>query len=531
MSRKGMRYSAFDPADPPPLNMSTTELGFVSTLRNDAAAPRIAYVLNGGFRAYQPDMGIWTPQTQQQLCGILFAYAGDLHRRARDLAEKKSATAPRTEGATTALSEHNDRVLNYLGTTCKTESWARKTASVLASVLAHEQPMQESDFDSRANIVAFANCTIEIDYDTGGIRQHEHSPEFFLSRRCPRNFNPEASYAEWEAGLRRVYVHADGTPDTATITFLQRYFGHALSGKHDDRRSVFMGGHGCNGKTELLCALHKVFGDHQDDHGLAAWTTADKLICRTMYGNNSMYAARLVGARLAFADEVSDNRTIDEAAIKRLTGRLLEVEEKYKNPRGIRLRASLVIALNTLPTIKDTSEGMSSRLVCVPHNARFGKSDVVAMRKAAVQHDSFVADYAEWIVEREAEGIIAWCVQGMRDYLVEGNPASPAIVEATQAEIEDAKEGTPFGWFEDCALIEEGQTTRLSTAYESYCDYYRRQHGGRDRGMLSQRRFKRALMDMDVEVRKIRGEEGGAPKMRLVGIRIPPVLSTANFTP
>jgi phage/plasmid-associated DNA primase len=86
-------------------------------------------------------------------------------------------------------------------------------------------------FDRDPWLATVANGTLDLRLDrspdggaTALLREHRQADMLTrrLGKRMPLAYRPRATCPHWEAFLQRIFVKADGSPDTALIAYLQR---------------------------------------------------------------------------------------------------------------------------------------------------------------------------------------------------------------------------------------------------------------------------------------------------------------------
>ncbi len=108
------------------------------------------------------------------------------------------------------------------------------------------------DMDRDPALLTVLNGTVELLART---RLREHRREDLLTRLAPVLFDEGARAPVFEAFVERI------VPDAEVRAFLQRWFGHCLTGDTSEQVVVMEWGAGSNGKSTLLSCLGHVFGD------------------------------------------------------------------------------------------------------------------------------------------------------------------------------------------------------------------------------------------------------------------------------
>ena len=261
-----------------------------------------------------------------------------------------------------------------------------------------------------------------VDLRTG--KQRPGQPEDRISLHTPYGYDPEATCPLWEAALLDI---CSGSQEL--VDLLWRLFGYSLTGLVREHVMVLLVGAGRNGKTVILNVAKRVFG------GLAVELPTTALASKgERHGGEraSPDVAIMRDARMAICRESKRGLAWDEERVKRLTGgdplQGRDVYERYDR-EGWRNTAVLWLACNHLPNTQDDSPAFWDRILVVPFERRYRKTEDLRIRlqaqgcadgtvEDALLENEGVADLAleDTLIDQEAEGILAWCVRGAVEY-------------------------------------------------------------------------------------------------------------------
>lgn len=93
-----------------------------------------------------------------------------------------------------------------------------------------------------------------LDFRTGELRPHD--PNDFITKMTPVKYYRDARAPKFHEFLRRIM------PDAEIRSFLQRFFGYALTGDVSAQILPFFYGTGKNGKSTLVNTILKIAGDY-----------------------------------------------------------------------------------------------------------------------------------------------------------------------------------------------------------------------------------------------------------------------------
>jgi putative DNA primase/helicase len=185
--------------------------------------------------------------------------------------------------------------------------------------------------------------------------------------------------------------------------------------------------------------------------------------------------ARLWGARLVRIPETEDGARFARQIVKRITGRdVVAARHLYGKPFEYEPDYKLWFITNHLPSVPHTDEATWSRIHLIPFNVYRPKN----------KRDKKLKDK---MVRNELAGILAWAVQGARDWYREGLN-EPSVVRVAVAQYRD-KQDTLRGFInEHYHNSAKGMvlSTKMYATYEAWCQ-------GEELTAMSRRAFGLAL--------------------------------------
>lgn len=285
----------------------------------------------------------------------------------------------------------------------------RSNASVTAvSNLARANPasaVTHEAFDADRFLVGTPQGTIDL--RTGHLRPARRDD--MISRRLSCGpAEPGSQPQLWLNFLAEIFER-----DQATIAFLQRAAGYALTGATSEHKLLFLYGSGRNGKSVFLNTLLDIWGDY--GRRVAATTFLNSQTER-----HPTDIAGLQGARLAIASELPRGKTWDEAVIKDLTGgdrmtaRFMRQDFFEFEPQ-----LTLMIAGNTQPSFRGVDEAIRSRVVLVPFTVTIPPE----------RRDRDLPDK----LRAEGPAILRWCIDGALAWQDRGLDVPASIGAASKA--------------------------------------------------------------------------------------------------
>lgn len=332
-------------------------------------------------------------------------------------------------------------------------------------------------FDSDSNLFNLKNGTYDLQ---NHIFSKEHDRLNFITRQVPYNYDPGADCPEFLKFLGRLFRSMPDDTRAGMIQYIQKAAGYSLTGDVSKQIIFLLHGAGANGKSTLIEALRRLYGDYGTTISANTLTTA-----KTESVRNDI--ARLKNVRFVATSENAIDTTLDEELIKSLTGgdriaaRFLFQEEFIFSPQ-----LKLWWAFNHPPNIRDMTHSLWRRLKMIPFN------EIIPLEEQIPQHELLMK------FDKEMPGIFNWAVEGWRLVQAEGILDVPTISNAVQDfkdeqdllfeflkySCEDLREEISAG------LVKSEVITSLQVLYEEY-----KSVAGYDKkDVMSQRKFSKELV-------------------------------------
>ena len=222
--------------------------------------------------------------------------------------------------------------------------------------------------------------------------------------------------------------------------------GYCLTGSTREHALFFLYGTGANGKSVFLNVLSALLGDYASNAPMETFMDSGS-------ERHPTELASLRGARFVTAIETEQGRRWNESRIKTLTGgdkisaRFMRQDFFEYMPQF-----KLVIAGNHKPAIRNVDEAMRRRLHLIPFTVT-----IPPEKRDGKLTEKLLAERA---------GILAWAIEGCRQWLKLGLVAPPIVREATQEYFnnEDAIQE-----FEDELLVRDLQSqTAIAKIYGAW---------------------------------------------------------------
>jgi putative DNA primase/helicase len=199
------------------------------------------------------------------------------------------------------------------------------------------------------------------------------------------------------------------------IRYLQKCFGYALTADVSEKVVFCFFGSGNNGKTTLLEIIRFVLSEY------SAQVLIDTLMAHTSRESNTSMAdlGDLRGARFVTTSEAEEGQRLALGKLKYLTQGMGEIKacRKYENPIVFAATHKLFLDANHKPVVRGAEKAVWNRLKPVPF--------VVTIQTEEIDRALLEK------LKSEAEGILAWIVEGCRRWVRDGLGDPPEVVEAS----------------------------------------------------------------------------------------------------
>ncbi len=339
-------------------------------------------------------------------------------------------------------------------------------------------PVTADELDRHPMLLNCPNGTLDL--ESRELRPHRRDD--MLTKLCPTEFVPDAESRLWRKALLDIFDN-----DESLIAFVQRFFGMCLTGDVREQVVTFLHGDGANGKTVFLDAVMQTIGE---DYVIKA---ADEILMAKNSEVHPTAFADLFGVRMAVVMETDFGKKLSEGSLKALTGgdrvRARRMREDYWEFRPTH---KIVLCTNHLPHVSGTDHAIWRRILRIPFNVTFTEC-----KRTAKQPGFRVADkQLSRKLAAEREAILAWLVDGCRDWLENGLRTPEVMKKATE---EYRQHEDVLGRFlkEKCTFGsgKQVQSSNLYTAYKFWCE-------SNGETPLSLRQFADSLTDRKFERKK-----------------------------
>jgi len=255
--------------------------------------------------------------------------------------------------------------------------------------------------DTHPYLLNFENGIVDL--RTGELLPH--SRDYLITKMVCYAYIPTAQCPQFLAFLQR-------SVGSESVPFLQKCLGYSLTGITSEKLTFLCLGPTNTGKSTLLCLYRDLLGEY------AVLILIDCLFTKTEDNNSRADLADLFGVRFAISSETEETTRLREAKLKRITtgqGNIKAVR-KYQNPFEFPETHKLWIDANHKPIVSGSDDSIWNRLAPIGFDQTLLPCEV----------DKTLPDK----LRAEAEGILAWTIEGARRWFTEGLEIPEQVKEA-----------------------------------------------------------------------------------------------------
>lgn len=344
---------------------------------------------------YNADSGQWLQWTEGRW---MTCCQGESTEAAKAVACEMLADAGK------ALATDPDRGTRLVVAAANTHQLPRLKAMI---ELARSEPgmsVRASELDANPHLLGTENGVVDLRHAT----LSANTPDQRITKQCRAAFVAGAPCSRWMQFLDEVFA-----ADVETIATVQQLLGYSLVGTSREELFVFCVGRGANGKSIFGNVVQRILGDY-------AKTAAPSLLTTRRADGPTNDLAALAGCRLVSLNELESGAQLSPQTVKMVAGRE-PITARYLYRDFFELIPTFTpwLRTNHPPIIKDDDDGIWRRIVVLPFNRTFARHEQETNLEERL-----------WA---ERDGILAWMVEGARQYLAHGITFSPAIERERQA--------------------------------------------------------------------------------------------------
>lgn len=309
-------------------------------------------------------------------------------------------------------------------------------------VLDYMELIVEEKQPSEANLIAFNNGVYDI--MTGELKPF--STEIVITNKIPWDYDLDAYSELADSTLSKL-----SCGDSAIRALLEECIGYCFYRRNELGKAFILTGDKSNGKSTFLDCVKAILGE-RNISALDLKELGDRF-------NTSMMFGKLAN----IGDDIGDDflQGSQVSIFKKIvTGNRIKAERKGQDPFEFNPFIKLLFSANDIPRMKDKTGAVLRRLVIIPFNATFGKSDP--------DYDPFIK-YK--LIEKDSiEYFIRLGVEGLKRVIINDEFTKSTKVQNQLNEYEE--ENNPIIAFiadSGIDMIENEPTNEVYKRYQVFC--------------------------------------------------------------
>lgn len=262
----------------------------------------------------------------------------------------------------------------------------------------------------------------------------------YLTMRLGAQYEPEATCPRWLQFLGEIFA-----ANAELIAFIQRAVGYCLTGDVREQKIFLLHGGGANGKSTFLKVLMDLLGTYADN---ASFETFDAN--RRNEASNDL--AKLRGKRFVTVIETEEGKRLAESKVKSVTGSdMITCRFLYAEYFSYYPTYKIWLAMNHLPAIRGTDNGIWRRILLIPFNQSFVGREDKQLAEA---------------LDAELDGILQWALEGLRAWHSRGLDPPEIVTSAVTSYRNDSDQ---IGrWMDERCLQMPNLFLPSGKGYEDY---------------------------------------------------------------
>jgi len=282
--------------------------------------------------------------------------------------------------------------------------------------------------------------TTILDIETGD--EFPYSPKWIINNRINIDYDQTAYSKVMNDTLNKVCCH-----DPQIRSLLEEMIGYTMYRKNSMQVCFILTGEGSNGKSTILNCIKKLLGKQN-------YTSLD---LREL--EETFKPAELYNKLANIGDDISAKYLENSSVFKKVvTGESFMVQRKYAQPFELECYATQIFCANELPQVHDKSDGFSRRIVLVPFNAKFQKTDA--------DYDPFIED--KLLSDEAINYLLKIGVEGLTRVIYNKQFTKSSAGESEKDDYMKLNNNM-LEWFENDPSIENESVNDVYLAYQVWC--------------------------------------------------------------
>lgn len=312
-----------------------------------------------------------------------------------------------------------------------------KRAEVLAYL---DLLVKDNSFMSDARYIAFKNGVLDMETE----QMLDFSPEYIITNKINVAYNPNAYSELMDKTLNKL-----ACGDEKIRALLEEVVGYCFYRRNELRKAFILTGGKRNGKSTYLDLINHLL-DRKNIANLDLNELGDRF-----------KTAELFGKLANVGDDIGDEFIPNPAIFKKLvSGNPVNVERKGADPFDFSNYAKFLFSANNIPRIKDKTGAVVDRLIIIPFDAVFDKSDP--------DYDPYIK--YKLVQDEPMEYLTAIGIKGLQRVLMNQSFTQSEKIEKSLEEYEENNDPVLLFFKElDEASVYNEATKSVYMKYQEFC--------------------------------------------------------------
>jgi putative DNA primase/helicase len=298
--------------------------------------------------------------------------------------------------------------------------------SSVVGLLKARKFVTDSLFDSNHNIIAFSDCTLDLETEEPG----PHNPNNYLTSKLPFPYDPSAHSDAWKTVLEPVEECHD---------FLQEFAGYCLTTSTDHETALWLYGPPGGGKSTFIEGLNAMLGSRSCALGLGD-IDASRFALTTLIGKTLAVSAEQPSEFIRQAHVINSI----------ISGEPIHIDRKHRDPITIVPHAKIIWAMNEVPQVRSTGIFRRVKVVQFP-------GIPIENRNPRIKEE----------IKNSGMAVTNWALAGLKRLTQRGSFLVPAEVEEATNYYRDTND-VPKLFLEECCEPNDASRVNASKLYKAY---------------------------------------------------------------
>lgn len=239
------------------------------------------------------------------------------------------------------------------------------------------------------NEIAFKDCIFNINT----LQIQQNTPEIYASNQIPINFKDVVNFNEeqlatpiidnylsdWLVSKDDNKTEEQKEKEIKQVTCIKEMIGFMFHREFSLQKIFMFVGNGSNGKSTLINLIQTMLGEEN-------YST---ILLEQLVNDNDYSRACLFEKLVNFGADVSSKQIVNTNKFNLLTGDKVRAREIYKPSFEFKSYAKHIFSCNTLPSVKDNTDGYHRRWVIITFPNNFEGTEIINQNKKTINKSDF----------------------------------------------------------------------------------------------------------------------------------------------